>query len=194
LAHQTVDKFSGGVWFVDLATLSEPALVPQVVAAVLGVREEPGRPLLETLIGALRSRSALLVLDNCEHLVEACARLCETLLGTCPELRVLATSRERLGVGNEVMREVSPLSVPERDRPLDQRAIHEYPAVRLFVERARAAGQSLVLSPSTAQVIGQICARLDRLDTSLRLLSGGSRTARRAIRHSRRRSTGAMRC
>src|SRR6185436_15265705 len=86
LAYQVVENFPGGVWFIDLATLSEPVLVPQALAAVIGVREEPGLQLLDTLIGTLRSRSALLVLDNCEHLVEACARLCETLLGTCPEL------------------------------------------------------------------------------------------------------------
>jgi predicted ATPase len=200
LAHQAVDDFSGGVWFVELATLAEPVLVPQAVAAVLGVREEPGLPLPETLIGTLRSRSVLLVLDNCEHLVEACASLCETLLRACPELRILATSRERLGVGNELTRQVAPLSVPDTDHLLEDREIAEYAGVRLFVERARAAHQDLRLTPPTAQVVGQICARLDgvplaielaaarlrvlspeqileRLGDSSRLLSGGSRTA-----------------
>jgi predicted ATPase/DNA-binding CsgD family transcriptional regulator len=202
LAHQSVERFSGGVWFIELATLAEPTLVPQAIAAVLGVREEPGSPLADTLLGALRSRSALLVLDNCEHLVEACAMLCETLLRGCPELRILATGRERLGVTNEVIRQVAPLAVPDPDHRLVQDEIADYAGVRLFVERARAAHADLRLTPHTSHVVGQICARLDgmplaielaaarlrvlgpeqileRLDDSLHLLAGGSRTAPR---------------
>jgi predicted ATPase/DNA-binding NarL/FixJ family response regulator len=202
LAHRSVERFSGGAWFIDLATLDEPTLVPQAIATVLGVREEPGSPLADTLLGALRSRSGLLVLDNCEHLVEACATLCETLLGGCPELRILATGRERLGVTNEIIHQVAPLAVPDPEHQSEQGEIADYAGVRLFVERARAAHADLRLTPHTAHVVGQICARLDgiplaielaaarlrvlgpeqileRLDDSLHLLAGGSRTAPR---------------
>ena len=204
LAEHAVGTFPDGIWFVDLATLAEPGLVPHAVASALGLREEPGLPLIETLIGTLRSRSLLLLLDNCEHLVEACATLCETLLRTCPALRILATSRERLGVTNEVLRQVAPLAVPEPDHFPEPSALAEYAGVRLFLERARAAHADLHLTPHTWQVIGQICARLDgiplaielaaarlgvlgpdqileRLDDCLHLLAGGRRTA--PLRH-----------
>ena len=157
LAEHAVGDLSDGIWFVDLATLAEPGLVPHAVASALGLREEPGLPLIETLIGTLRSRSLLLLLDNCEHLVEACATLCETLLRTCPALRILATSRERLGVTNEVLRQVAPLAVPEPDHLPEPSALAEYAGVRLFLERARAAHADLQLTPHTWQVIGQIC-------------------------------------
>ena len=101
-----------GVWLVELAALADPALVPQAVAAVLGVREEPGRPLLATLADALRPRTLLLVLDNCEHLLDACARLAGALLRGCPRVRLLATSREPLGVAGEAAWPVPPLPVP----------------------------------------------------------------------------------
>ncbi|HEY1297915.1 MAG TPA: tetratricopeptide repeat protein, partial [Chloroflexota bacterium] len=197
---EAAESFSDGVWFIDLATLAEPGLVPHAVASQLGLREEPGLPMVETLLGTLRSRSMLLLIDNCEHLVEACATLCETLLGVCPALRILATSRERLGVTNEVLRQVAPLAVPDAEQLPEPTAIAEYAGVRLFVERARATHADLRLTPHTWQVVGQICARLDgiplaielaaarlrvlgpeqileRLDDSLHLLSGGRRTA-----------------
>jgi predicted ATPase len=126
LAQQAVENFADGVWFIDLATLGEPALVPYAVTAELGLREEPGLPLVETLLGTLRSRSVLLVIDNCEHLVEACAALCETLLRGCPALRILATSRERLGVTNEVLRQIAPLAVPNADHLPEPSVIADY--------------------------------------------------------------------
>ena len=105
--------FPDGVWLVELAPLADPALVPQAVAAALGVREAPGVALPEGLVAALRERALLLVLDNCEHLLDACAALAARLLAACPGLRVLATSREPLQIPGERQHPVPPLAVPE---------------------------------------------------------------------------------
>jgi predicted ATPase len=102
VAAELVGGLEDGVWLVELAPLADPSLVPQAVASTLGVREQPGRSLTETLSDYLRSKKVLLVLDNCEHLIEACAELAEALLHSCPKLRVLATSREALGITGEV--------------------------------------------------------------------------------------------
>src|SRR5205823_9265011 len=101
VAAALLDRFPDGVWLVELAPLADPALVPQAVAAVLGVREEPGRPLLSTLTDVLRGKALLLLLDNCEHFVEACAQLAETVLRHCPRVCLLLSSREVLGIAGE---------------------------------------------------------------------------------------------
>ena len=111
-ARSLLPKFAGGVWLIDFAPLVDPVLVVQVAATVLGVREQPARTLSETLADHLRHRQVLLIFDNCEHLVAACAQLVTTLLQTCPDLRILATSREPLGVTGEVAWIVPPLSLP----------------------------------------------------------------------------------
>jgi predicted ATPase len=131
-------SFEDGVWLVELAPISDPDLVPQSVAESLRVREQPGYPLIETLAYALAPRQMLLVLDNCEHLVGACAALADTLLGVCPELRILATSREAPGFGGERAWPVPSLSVPEADRQPPVEDLARYEAVRLFAERAEA--------------------------------------------------------
>jgi predicted ATPase/class 3 adenylate cyclase len=202
VAADQVDRFPEGVWVVELATLADPTLVPQAVAAALGVREEPGQPLLATLLAALRARSLLLVLDNCEHLLDACARLAEAILRGCPRVQMLATSREVLGIGGEVTRRVPSLTVPRPEQlpPFEQ--LIQYEAVRLFVERALAVQPAFVVTNQNAPAVAQICWRLDgiplaielaaararvvtveqiarRLDDRFRLLSGGSRTALR---------------
>ena len=115
VASELVGGLEDGVWLVELAPLADPSLVPQAVASTLGVREQPGRSLTETLCDYLRSKKMLLVLDNCEHLIEACATLAEALLRSCPELRVLATSREALGINGEVAWPVPSLSLPMSD-------------------------------------------------------------------------------
>ena len=141
VARDLVGAYPDGVWLVELAPLSEGALVPQAVADALRRPEQPGQSLTDTLVDALREKQLLLVLDNCEHLVEAAARLSDTLLSSCPRLRVLATSREALGVEGELVWRVDPLSVPDADRDAhrgDRREeLERYEAVRLFVERAR---------------------------------------------------------
>jgi predicted ATPase len=110
------EMFADGVWFAGLAPLSDAALVPQATAAALGLREQPGYPILETIRDAVRDRRMLLVLDNCEHLVESCAQVADTLLRGCPGLTILATSREPLRIAGETAWSVPPLSVPRAVR------------------------------------------------------------------------------
>ncbi|MGH3089053.1 MAG: ATP-binding protein, partial [Rubrobacteraceae bacterium] len=113
VARKLSGEFEGGVWFVELASLSDPSLVSRAVAGALSIRERPGCPLDETLLEHLGSRETLLVLDNCEHLIEECARFAQSILSACARLRVVATSREPLGVAGEVNRRVPPLSLPK---------------------------------------------------------------------------------
>ena len=116
-AEALAPDFADGVWFVELASLTDPALVAPAVARTLGVKEEEGRPLLETLVSTLASRSLLLLLDNCEHLRDACALLTETLLTQCAGLRLLATSREALGLGGEHRYHTPSLELPPAASP-----------------------------------------------------------------------------
>ena len=136
VASDLAGAYPDGAWLVELASLSDPALVPQAVAKALGVREQPGRPLTETLKDALRARKMLLVVDNCEHLIEAVVRLVDALLDSCPGLRVLATSRETLSAAGEVAWVVPSLTVPDPQRPSTPQELEAYESVRLFVERA----------------------------------------------------------
>jgi predicted ATPase/class 3 adenylate cyclase len=200
VAAEALQGFPDGVWFVELAVLSDPSLVPKSVASALDVPEQPGRSLTETLVDALRLKSVLVILDNCEHLVAACAHLSAALLRTCPNLRILATSREALGVTGETTWRVPSLSVPDRQRlpPLDR--FTEYEAVRLFIDRAAASEPQFAVTSGNAPAVAQVCHRLDgiplaielaaarvkvltveqiaaRLDDRFRLLTGGSRTA-----------------
>jgi non-specific serine/threonine protein kinase len=206
-ANDLAAGFADGVWLVELAPLADAALVPQAVAAACGVREQPGRPLLDTLPDQLQFSKTLLLLDNCEHLIAACAQLAETLLQACPNLRILATSREPLGVPGEVIWPVPPLSLPEpqpwRSPTSGQDALPVYElseAMRLFAERAAAASPAFALTPENGAWVADICRRLDgiplaielaaarvralsvrqiagRLDDRFHLLTSGSRTA-----------------
>src|SRR5262249_41728405 len=116
VAADLLDEYAEGVWLVELAALADPALVPQTVASTLGVREEPGRALTETLAEFLRSKSLLLLLDNCEHLLTACAQLADRLLRVCPGVQILASSREGLGITGESTYAVPTLSLPDPRR------------------------------------------------------------------------------
>ena len=203
VARELVGAYPDGVWLVELAGLSEGALLPQAVAGALEVPERPGEPLTDTLAEVLRSREVLLVLDNCEHLVEAVARLVDKMLDSCPKLRILATSREALGVEGELRWAVPSLSVPEPQRAPSSEESEElegYESVRLFVERARERDRAFSLGSRNARAVGEICRRLEgiplalelaaaragvlsvrqiaeRLTDSLKLLTGGARTA-----------------
>lgn len=199
IAADLVDEIADGVWLADLARLSDPALLPQTLAATFGVVEEVGRPLLETLANALRRRTLLLLLDNCEHLIEASARTTEALLRACPTLRLLATSREAFGIAGETTWSVPPLSLPDSTRN-DPEAARESEAVRLFIERATQANPDFRSTVENLPSVVQICQRLDGiplalelaaarvkdltieqlaagLDDRFRLLTGGDRTA-----------------
>ncbi len=113
VAAKVVDAYPHGVWLVELAPLADPALVPHTVATTLGVREQPGHSLLDALVDYLRPKTLLLLLDNCEHLIETCAQLAETLLRTARGLKILASSREALGIAGEIPYRVPPLSLPD---------------------------------------------------------------------------------
>src|SRR5262249_57331327 len=123
--------FVDGVWFVELAPASSPELVPRIVAGALGVREVTDAPILDTLLGFLRRKHLLLVLDNCEHLIEACAALAARLLATCPDLHILATSREPLQIAGERRWRVQPLAVPNLSRVASFAALSGTASVRL---------------------------------------------------------------
>jgi predicted ATPase/DNA-binding NarL/FixJ family response regulator len=183
--------YPDGVWLVELAALDDATLVPQAVANVLGVREEPDRPLTATLADALRAERLLLVLDNCEHLVEACAALAEGLLRSCPGLRILATSRQALGVTGETTLRVPSLSLPTVDdgpstmdrpepgagrpacpKPVEGSTVDhllEAEAARLFVERARAVQPTFVLTEGNAAAVAEVCRRLDGIPLAIEL-------------------------
>ena len=141
VAAGLLDGTGDGVWFADLAPLRDPDLVPVTVADVLGVRQQPGRPVLDTLVDAVGRRSLLVLLDNCEHLIGACAKLADALLRGCPNLALLATSREPLGIGGEYVFRVPSLAVPAEED--DAAAVRASEAVRLLADRAAAQGVPL---------------------------------------------------
>ncbi|MGW5673268.1 ATP-binding protein, partial [Micromonospora sp. NPDC003776] len=204
LAGVLADAHPGGAWLVELAAVTDPADVPQVVVRALGLREAgllegPGpRDLLDQLVEAFSVAPALLVLDNCEHLVDAAARLVDELLGRCPELRIVATSREPLGIVGEALCPVPPLALPAPAATLAEAV--ESPAVQLFVNRASAVRPGFAVTDANVAAVCEVCRRLDglplaielaaartrtlpveelaaRLSDRFRLLTGGSRTA-----------------
>jgi predicted ATPase/DNA-binding SARP family transcriptional activator len=174
LARDVLEAYPGGVWLVELAALSDPPFVPKAVAATLQV-QEPGGDLVAVLIGHLRARGALLlVLDNCEHVLAACAELCARLLAACPALQILATSREVLAIPGEQAWPVPTLSLPAAVpvRAGDGQSLAPYfesEAVRLFVERAQSAVPEFALTAETAPAVGQIARQLDGLPLGLEL-------------------------
>ncbi|MBP2328567.1 non-specific serine/threonine protein kinase [Kibdelosporangium banguiense] len=177
VAAQVQRAFDDGVWLVELGELQDPALVEHTMAATLGLREqatlEPGeqsrRPPMAMLTEYLAARQVLLVLDNCEHLVDTVAKLVDALLRACPRLRVLATSRERLGVSGEVTLPVPPLPVPDPRRPHTLRGLSQSAAVALFVERAVAVVPGFCLTADNQGAVAQICRRLEGLPLAIEL-------------------------
>jgi predicted ATPase/DNA-binding CsgD family transcriptional regulator len=174
LVAAIADDFPDGVWFADLGELRQPGFVPATVASVVGVDEEPGRPLTETLADAVRDRRALLVLDNCEHLVRECASICQRLLAGAPLLRVIATSREPLHVAAETVWPVPPLDQPP-PAVTDWAAIGDFDAVRLFAERAAAASPGFRVHRGNAAGIARICRALDGLPLAIELAAAWTR-------------------
>jgi predicted ATPase/DNA-binding SARP family transcriptional activator len=199
-AKDLIRSYKDGVWWVELAPLIDETLVPQAVARVLGVREFPGQPLTESVKNFLREKQLLLVLDNCEHLIAACAQLAHDLLTHCADLRILTTSREALGMMGETTFHVPALSFPVLAHLSQIQNLKEFESIQLFVERAAAVRPDLALTQQNAFTVTQICHRLDgiplavelaaarskilslkeiaaRLDDRFNLLTQGSRTA-----------------
>ena len=175
VAADLLGAFADGVWFVELASTSSPALVPRIVAGVLGVREVRDAPILDMLSGVLGRKHLLLVLDNCEHLVDACAVLAERLLTACPDLHILATSREPLRIAGERRWQVQPLEVPNLDADLASvDTLADVAAVRLFVERAQATTSDFDLTPANAAGVARVCARLDGIPLAIELAASRS--------------------
>jgi predicted ATPase/class 3 adenylate cyclase len=200
VASEIQSDFTHGVWLIELAPLADPALVPQALVTTLKLREDNQRTSLEVLTDYLRTKNTLLLLDNCEHVIEACAQLSESLLRACSKLRILASSREALGIAGEMPYRVPSLKTPDPGHLPPFEVLSEMEAIRLFLERAALAKPDFTLTRENAAFIAQICARLDgiplaielaaarvkvlspeqiaaRLGDRFRLLTGGARTA-----------------
>ncbi len=199
VAAEMLDGSGDGVWLVELASVRDPEAVLAAVASALGIKEQAGRSIHESLLSALADQNVLVVLDNCEHLIGSCAKLAETVVRSCPKVHLLVTSRETLGIDGERVFRVPSLTVPaEGAEELSDLATSG--AATLFVERARTLATGFILNDEAAPVVGAICRRLDgmplaielaaarlrsmslsqlndRLDQRFRLLTGGSRTA-----------------
>ena len=199
VAAGALDGAGDGVWLVELAPVAEPELVARTVAAVLQVLEEPGRPMLDTLLDAVGDRYLLVVLDNAEHVLGAVAKLADAIMRSCPRARLLVTSREPLGIGGEHVFRVPSLPVPPADLAVPGR-LAAFESVQLFAEHAAMHRQGFVVDDANAAAVAAVCVRLDgiplalelaaarlgslsvsevssRLDQRFRLLTGGSRTA-----------------
>ena len=200
VASDLLDNHADGVWLVELAPLSDPVLVPQAVASVCSVRVEAARPLLQTLVEALKPRNLLLLLDNCEHLLDGCAELADLLIRSCPGVRILASSREGLGIAGELTYRIPSLSLPDPMEPATASSVGQYESVQLFIERALFHLPEFTVTNQNAPALASVCFRLDgiplaielaaarvrslslqeinaKLDNRFRLLTGGSRTA-----------------
>jgi predicted ATPase len=171
VAAQDRGAFPDGVWLVELATLTDDNLLPQTLADVLGIRDQLHAPSADMLADHLADKQLLLVLDNCDHLVEANAVLVSKLLATAPGLRVLATSRQALGAVGEQLLEVPPLSVPDPDQLTTTRTAARHDAVRLFAERAAAAHQGFALDAGNRATVARICQRLDGIPLAIELVA-----------------------
>lgn len=207
VANELWGEYEAGVWLAELASLSDDTLVTQTIASYLNVREQSGRPLIDTLVDHLFSRHALLVIDNCEHLIHACAQFADTILQRCPNFRILATSRQMSGITGESVWTVPPLTLSEQQSwksPASTqtalRIFERSEAVQLFVDRAASLVRGFALNKENGAWISEICRRLDgmplaielaaarvqtlsvqqiaeRLDDRFKLLAEGSRTA-----------------
>jgi predicted ATPase/DNA-binding CsgD family transcriptional regulator len=201
VANQILDHYTDGVWLVEFASLNDPTLVPQSVATVLGIQHRgDDKALVETLIHFLQAKTILLILDNCEHLLNACAELADKLLKNCPNLKILATSREALGILGEALYQVPSLTIPELQQISLIEKLDSYESIRLFHERAQLVQMDFSLTQENSPSITQICSHLDgiplaielaavriqtlsaeqiaaQLDRCFHLLTGGSRAA-----------------
>ena len=199
IGEKLLSSFADGIWIAELASLTDPSSLPQTIAGIFGLRELPNMSLTNIVTDYLRAKKLLLILDNCEHLVKACAKLADQLLHACPQLKIIASSREALGVAGETIYHVPSLSLPDFTQ-VTREALMDSESVRLFVERATASQSKFRLTDQNASAVAQICTRLDgiplalelaaaritvfspeqiayRLNDRFKLLTGGSRTA-----------------
>ncbi len=200
VAADLIDDFANGVWFVDLAAVSDPVFLPITILNDLGLKEEQKKTPEETLGEHLKDKEILIILDNCEQIIESCAKLTENLLLTCPKLKVIATSREALNCKGEQTYRIPPLTVPDPNHNNTPEQLTQYESVRLFIERALAVNPKFRVTNENAPALAEVCSRLDgiplavelaatrtkilsvekiyeRLDDRFKLLTGGKRTA-----------------
>ena len=200
LAADSLEQFPDGAWLVEFASLADPGLVPQTVATELGLKEVPGEPISLTLAEHLKDKRLLLLLDNCEHLLDGCAQLANALLRKCAQVSIIASSREALGMGGEQSFRVPSLSIPDVDPAHTPDSVALFDAVQLFIDRAQLARPDFEINQQNAATLASICYRLDgiplaielaaarvrsmaleeinqRLDQRFSLLTGGPRTA-----------------
>jgi predicted ATPase len=176
LGAELLDDYPDGVWLVELAPVADAGGVPQAVATVLGVREEPGGTVTDALLKFVRDRKLLLILDNCEHLVPPCAELAKALLQAGPQVTLLATSRDALQIAGEASYQLEPLGVPAAHATPDPDTLRQQDAVRLFIERATAAQPAFRLTAANAPAVAAICAQLDGIPLALELAAARVRT------------------
>jgi predicted ATPase/DNA-binding winged helix-turn-helix (wHTH) protein len=176
VASEILLEYADGVWFVELAPLSDEHLVPQAVADALSVREVAGHPLIEQLARHVADRQLLLVIDNCEHVIKACAALLERLLRSGSRVRIMASSREPLRIPGEVSFPVPTLASPAADEAVGLDTPQQYPAVRLFMDRATAALPAFALNDQNAAAVTEICRRVDGIPLAIELAAARVRT------------------
>jgi predicted ATPase/DNA-binding CsgD family transcriptional regulator len=170
VANQLIDSYANGVWLVEFAPLADPALVQRSVATVFGIQQGANHSaLVETLIHFLHAKTLLLILDNCEHVLDACAGLADQLLKSCPNLKILATSREALGIVGEVLYQVPSLTIPELQQISLIEKLNDYESIRLFHERAQLVQMDFALTKVNASSVTQICSRLDGIPLAIEL-------------------------
>ncbi|MGD8402467.1 MAG: BTAD domain-containing putative transcriptional regulator [Anaerolineales bacterium] len=171
-----IDSFVDGVWWVEFAPLTDPSLVPNAVAKALGIEPRSDRDLTETLAQYLRDKKLLLVLDNCEHLIESCAQLTEYLLTSCTDLKILSTSREALGLTGENVWQVPTLSLPDVQSITLVDLLMQYEGINLFVDRAHAVRRNFSLNEKNASTVAQVCQRLDGIPLAIELAAARVKT------------------
>ncbi len=178
IAADVSDAYPDGAWFVELAPLSDPALVVQTVAQVLGIKEQAGQTIGQTVAEQLKEKKMLLLLDNCEHLLSACAQFVAALLRACPTVTILATSREPLGVGGEITFRVPSLSLPTVAQATlaTVDSLSQFEAVRLFIERAQSVKPDFTVTNQSAPALAQLCYRLDGIPLAIELAAARARS------------------
>ena len=200
MGHAVLNSFNDGIWFIDLASISDPELIFQAIAGPLSIQESSAQNLEQAVIDALKSKEALLIFDNCEHLLEASAVAADALLKNCEGLKILATSRERMAITGEIAIFIPPLEFPPDSEEIEYDELKAFESVQLFVERSKRANPDFAMSEHNSSAIGTICRQLDgiplvlelaaarmrmmdahqlseRLERRLDILTGGSRTA-----------------
>ncbi len=176
VAADLLDGEGDGVWLVELAALADPALVPQAVADVLGVKEQAGMTIQASLVEWLKPKRLLLVLDNCEHLIAACASLAADLLRNCPHVHILASSREPLNVAGEQTYRVPSLSLPDPKQAQTVESLSQFEVVRLFIERAQAVQPTFKVTNANAPAVAQVCFHLDGIPLAIELAAARVRS------------------